>query len=291
MHYQQDAISNYIYSGEYHQKYNQIQVYRQPNQRMQPEQQQQMELQQLKQKNIEQEALIQYYVYEDFQNLINLIYSYQAVKKHFKNHPGHPAIILSKNKIKLQLNISNSIHSDLYQTNKNSQDQTILKVQKQNVKSIIKKMGNDIQMNDLDKESQAYLEQYIKYSLGDYVELKQFELEKTNWDYNFNQGVLDKVLPQISYVDEQIRSLRQRKCYNIPTAQQIKLKAKEYERLTESKLLINYPQNSYNYRSPQRQDNQKFSQENAKQQFKQFTNISQSLIFSSGSRTQKQQQY
>ncbi|CAK64860.1 unnamed protein product (macronuclear) [Paramecium tetraurelia] len=291
MHNHQDAISKYMYSDDSHYKYNQNQAYRLQNQGMIQQEQQQMEFQKQKYQNIEQqEALIQYYVYEDFQNLINLLYSYQVVKRHFKSQPRHPAIILSKNKIMLQLSISNSIHSDLYQTNKSYQDQNILKKEKENVKSMIKKMRNDIQNNDLDKESEAYLELYIKYSMGDHIEFKQFELQKMNQDYNFNQGVLDKIFPQISYVDEQIKSLRQRKYYNIPSVQQIKIKAQEYERLTENKLLINYPLNNYNYRSPQKQDYHNFQLENPKYQFNQFTNISQSLI-SSSSQTQKKQQY
>ncbi|CAD8118857.1 unnamed protein product [Paramecium primaurelia] len=65
-----------------------------------------------RQKQQQEKALIEYYVYEDIQNLINLLYSRKAIHEYFQNDPNNPIVILSNNKVILQLNLSSGIHKD-----------------------------------------------------------------------------------------------------------------------------------------------------------------------------------
>ncbi|CAD8109095.1 unnamed protein product [Paramecium primaurelia] len=291
MQNQQDSLTPFINNSRAYNFINNYDyAYKQNNLKFMQSQNQEYEIQKQKQNNDEEQVLIQYYVYQDFQNLINLLYSYQAVKNYFIDQPYHSAIILSRNKIILQLNISNSIHYDLQQTNKNTSGQDTLEKEKKNVKNILYNMKNDLNMKDLDNECLGYLNIYTQNSLAEYVQIKQIPLEQSNINYNFNQNVLDKVLPQISFLDEQIKQLRQRKQYHIPSESQIKQKAKEYQKITYNKLLINYPRNNYNLRSPSKQDYMSFQYEIEKSPKKQ-SNISKSQIYSTDSRYSKNNEF
>ncbi|CAD8130923.1 unnamed protein product [Paramecium sonneborni] len=78
------------------------------------------------QQNVKQEeALIEFYVYQDLQNLINLLFSREAVLEHLQNDQNNPMVTLSNNKVILQFNLSSGIHQDLknqYQHNRQLSD-------------------------------------------------------------------------------------------------------------------------------------------------------------------------
>ncbi|CAD8178955.1 unnamed protein product [Paramecium pentaurelia] len=143
---------------------------------------------------------IQYYVYEDLQNFVNLLYSLIAVKEYFKENPSHPMIFICRNKIILQLNISNSIHTDLinYALLNNNQIKyqfDLIIIQKYIEVSFIKRKKNAKKIINqfkllLGDEYQLHVDNYISNSLNDELSMKLLSIEKldiqTSPDQNQN---------------------------------------------------------------------------------------------------------
>ncbi|CAD8124546.1 unnamed protein product [Paramecium sonneborni] len=274
-HHHKDEISNLM-----NRQQNQYRAYSQNpqmfyNQTMISPQKKQVQTELLLQTNNEQQILIQYYVYQDFQNLINLLYSLEAVKNYFQNQPNHPLITLSRNKIILQLNISNTIHYDQYVSHKSSSNIKTLNDQKENVQKMIKNIKLD-----LDFECQNYLDSYQENSLKQIVTINQIQQQKSFQNYNFNQNILQSIIPQISIVDQRIQLLRQSKQSYIPSESEVKQKAKEYQQLTLNKLSINYP-NFKDKTELSHQEDSLSSYINDQSQSKYNQHLSQSAVMSS----------
>ncbi|CAK73912.1 unnamed protein product (macronuclear) [Paramecium tetraurelia] len=187
------------------------------------------QLQQQQQPNLEEEqAIIQYYVYEDFQNFLNLLYSFQAVKEFFKKNPEHILIKISENKLLTQMNLSNSIHYDLQMTSKHPKQIECLQKNKKALKSQIR----EVCPQEFEKEIKFYEE----YCLNEKVSIKRLELKATQLKANFNEGVLQQILPQIQTVENKVNYIRKNKKYQIPSIQDMKKIAEQYKDQTNQKL-------------------------------------------------------
>ncbi|CAD8102346.1 unnamed protein product [Paramecium sonneborni] len=207
----------------------------------------------------QQQAQTQYFVYQDLQNIINLLYSLQAVNKFFKDQgqDDHPMIKLSRNKVILQLNLSNAIHYDLL-----SQEESlkILKQAKIEALSILTQLEPEL------KEFENFIKIYKENCFSSKIVLNPQNLEKTELEANFNQNVLSKILSSIQSVDQEIKALQQSD-YKVPDAKEVKKKANEYKKLTIQSLQNNF-QNDQNKLQQQylnqnnNNKNQKGDQEN-----------------------------
>ncbi|CAK83658.1 unnamed protein product, partial (macronuclear) [Paramecium tetraurelia] len=179
------------------------------------------------------QAEIQYYIYQDLQNIINLIQSRKAVLEHFKNDPNHGMITQSNNKLILQLNLSNAIHSEQQQIYK-EQPQLIEFLQKERNKAyeILEKIidNNDQLLNSNQNNDYFipyYLQKYkLRYAKQEFKLEDQFPLQDTNQVAKFDEGVLQNMISSISNVDNQIQQIRMNKSYRVPDPNEIQLKAK-----------------------------------------------------------------
>ncbi|CAD8108046.1 unnamed protein product [Paramecium primaurelia] len=193
-------------------------------------------IQQEESNEIDQSELkeIQYYVYEDLQNFVNLLYSLIAVKEHFKENPSHPMIVICRNKIILQLNISNSIHTDLINQYKNTLKQ-ILQKEKQNAKKII----NQFKLL-LGDEYQLHIDNYISNSLNDELSMKSLSIEKldiqTSPDQNQNIYSFPLGIDNQKIFSHWMKS----KTYNSKTFDSFIFKAISYKQITEIKIMANF---------------------------------------------------
>ncbi|CAD8198208.1 unnamed protein product [Paramecium pentaurelia] len=183
----------------------------------------------------EEQALIQYYVYQDLQNFINLLYSMKAIQQYFANEPNHPAITLSINKVILQLNISNSIHYDLDKEHKGIQAQHCIIEERYKVQNMLKSF-----YNEFGQGQQQLINNYIQNSLQQKVSIKQLALQQTQ-DFVFNQNLLNQLIPQVEVIEQQIQHIKQAKYYRIPDQQEIKNKAIDFQNQTKYKLQNIYP--------------------------------------------------
>ncbi|CAK92234.1 unnamed protein product (macronuclear) [Paramecium tetraurelia] len=193
------------------------------------------------------QAEIQFYIYSDLQNLINLIYSREAVLEYFKNDPNHSMITQSNNKLILQLNLSNAIHIDQQQIYK-EQPQLFEFLQKERNKAykILEKIidNNDQLQNDHQKNDDVipkYLKEYKQQYAKQEFKWESFPLQKTNQVAKFDEGVLQKMISSIQNVDNQIEQIRMNKSYRVPDQNEIQLKANDYYKMTQALLKENFP--------------------------------------------------
>ncbi|CAK57393.1 unnamed protein product (macronuclear) [Paramecium tetraurelia] len=107
---------------------------------VQYQQYQRMQLKQM-QTQIKNQVQTQFYVDENQQNFINLLYSLRIVNEHFKGQKKPPMVIICRNKVILQINLSNSIHYDL-----GSQKDTgeMLAKEKNNAMNILNQLEPDL---------------------------------------------------------------------------------------------------------------------------------------------------
>ncbi|CAD8060829.1 unnamed protein product [Paramecium primaurelia] len=194
----------------------------------------QTQTQSYQKEQLQDQAQIQYYIFEDFQNLINLLYSLQTVSEYFKNDPNNEIVTLCRNKVISQLNISNLIHYDIQQNYKDPKYQQLIKREKQKVKEIISQLPYPIQ-------NSKYLNLYYQNSLSDQIKCKQQQLEKINIAPNFNQQVVSQIFSSMQLIDRNLGQIKQQNYYPIPTKNDILAKAEQYEILTQSKLESNFP--------------------------------------------------
>ncbi|CAD8097655.1 unnamed protein product [Paramecium sonneborni] len=191
----------------------------------------QQQEQQYKSINQQQEqALILYYIYEDFQNFLNLLYSFQAVKQHFRKDPQNIMVQICENKLLTQMNLSNAIHLDLQRNSGNDNLQIFLINNKKYLKSQISQIKNQ------SPELISYIQYYEQYCLCDKVEMLKKELVPVQLKANFNEKVLQQIIPQIQAVDKRVNQIRQTKNYQIPNMQMMKQRAEQYKQETISKL-------------------------------------------------------
>ncbi|CAD8091231.1 unnamed protein product [Paramecium primaurelia] len=213
---------------ETQQSYNQTQIYKQQQQ--------------------QEEALIEYYVYQDLQNLINLLYSRKAIHEYFQDDPTNPLVILSNNKVILQLNLSSGIHTDLQYQYKNelknklkNEKSIALQTLKYVAQELMNQGGTQNQHQDPTKD---YLNQFIQNYEDDKLHLNQFQLQSTNYVPQFNEQVLSKIISSIQVVDHQTNQVRQNGSYQKPTQQQLLDRAYVYFHMTKQKLNQINPQNN-----------------------------------------------
>ncbi|CAD8162474.1 unnamed protein product [Paramecium pentaurelia] len=250
--------------------------YKYPNSSTFDKQQQQCQTQNYRLSEKQEQAQIQYYIYEDLQNIINLIYQRNAILEYFRDDPGHDMVILSNNKLILQLNLSSSIHFDQTQYYKKQQSQLykFLQDERQKAYKILEKLFDDndqtknyksnqkINLDDhlnKNKEIKDYLKKYKQdYEKQDFS-LNQFKQQPTNLVPKFNEGVLSKIISSIQTVDSQVDQIRNTQYYKTPNQYEIQSKAKQYQENTKIKLQDLF-QNQNN--QMKNQDNQKINQSN-----------------------------
>ncbi|CAK58109.1 unnamed protein product (macronuclear) [Paramecium tetraurelia] len=183
---------------------------------------------------------IEYYVYEDLQNFVNLLYSLKAVKEHFKEYPSHPMIVLSRNKVILQLNLSNAIHYDLISQYKDNLKKVLLK-EKEHAKNII----NQFKLI-LGDEYQQHIDYFLSNVLNEKISMKNLNLEKVEESNcrseNLNIHLFDQALESQKIFSHWIKS----KTYHSNTFDSFIFKAICYKQTTEIKLLSNFPASSLN---------------------------------------------
>ncbi|CAD8042891.1 unnamed protein product [Paramecium primaurelia] len=202
----------------------------------------------------QEEALIEYYVYQDVQNLINLLYSRKAVLEHFQNIQNNPIVTLSNNKIILQLNLSNGIHRDLQQQYSNNfQLKTKLisekKIALYTLKKVVQSLENQVTSQNGQQEFmyindpvKQYLNEFIKKYEFEQFDSNQIELLETNQVAQFNEQVLQTIISSIQSIDAQTNQIRQNGSNYKPTQQELINRAEQYYYMTKDKLNQIYPQ-------------------------------------------------
>ncbi|CAD8165019.1 unnamed protein product [Paramecium octaurelia] len=188
------------------------------------------------------QAQIQYYVYQDLQYVINLLYQMKAVAQHFKNSE-HTMVKLCNNKLMLQLNISFGIHLDqLQQSQRNETNFYFLKAQKNNafmiLESIIQKMSDN--EKELLKEQLECIQNYMTNCLGPQYNWRQYQLKATNMTPQFNDQVLQQLINSIQQVDNQVTHIKENSNSSFPL-EQIERTAQQFERKTQEQLNRNFP--------------------------------------------------
>ncbi|CAD8185231.1 unnamed protein product [Paramecium octaurelia] len=183
------------------------------------------------QEQIKNQIQTQFYVYEDLQNFINLLYSLKVVNEHFKGQKNLPMVKICRNKVVLQMNLSNSIHYDL-----GSQKDTaeILAKEKNQAMNILNQLEPEL------NEFQDYIKWYKENCLSQNIHLEQQKLEDTNMAANFNQNVLSQIIPAINSMDQKVQNVQDQEKFIAPELNQIKEKAKKYQDFTRESLQKNH---------------------------------------------------
>ncbi|CAD8194905.1 unnamed protein product [Paramecium pentaurelia] len=197
-----------------------------------------------KQSQQQEQALIQYYIYQDLQNLINLIQSRKAVLDYFQNDLNHPMVTSSNNKILLQLNLSNGIHFD--QQKQYSKDKTLtdfLKEQRKKAYEILKQVidNKDNLINKGDSLYQSLQTYKSKYQNSQFGLNEEYQLQPTQQDNKFDQNVLSKIISSIQTVDFDINQIQG--YFPVPSQKEILQKANDYQNKAKQKLIENFPKN------------------------------------------------
>ncbi|CAD8182501.1 unnamed protein product [Paramecium octaurelia] len=191
---------------------------------------------------------IQYYIYQDLQNTINLMYARKAVLEYFKNNPTHEMITQSNNKLILQLNLSNTIHFDQQQQYK-EQPQLLkfLKEERSKAYKILEKMidNNGLFLNrnqSNDDVVPKYFKEYKqRYAKQEFKMNDQIPLQQTNQVTTFDEGVLSNIISSIQNTDNQIDQIRRNKSYKVPDPNEILQKANDYYKKAQGQLKNNFP--------------------------------------------------
>ncbi|CAK87546.1 unnamed protein product (macronuclear) [Paramecium tetraurelia] len=186
-----------------------------------------------KQQQLQDQALIQYYIFEDYQNLINLIYSLQTVNEFFKDDPDNEMVVLCRNKVINQLNLSNTIHLDIQETYKDQDYAYFIKQEKQKVKELVSHLPPNIQ-------NSIYLQMYSQRSLSENIQSTHQELEKM--DSSFISNVVSQIFSSMHIVDQKVSQIQSQKYYKIPSPYDVLDKAQQYQSLTQIKLEASYGQ-------------------------------------------------
>ncbi|CAD8195812.1 unnamed protein product [Paramecium pentaurelia] len=189
-------------------------------------------IQKLDQTLVQNQILTQFYVYQDLQNFVNLLYSLKEVNHFFKEQKNHAMVKLCRNKVILQMNLSNCIHYDLLQQNGSS---SILLNEKKNAVSLLKQLEPELE------EFKQYIQWYQTNCLNEDVNLKQQHLEDIQIVANFNQNVLSQIIPAINSMDEQVKNLQGQKQFIAPNINQIREKAIKFKDHTRESLGKNFP--------------------------------------------------
>ncbi|CAD8127813.1 unnamed protein product [Paramecium sonneborni] len=227
------------------------------------------------QSQIQQQLEIRYYVYQDLQNIINLIYSRNAVLEHFQNYPNHPMVTLSNNKLLLQLNLSNAIQLDqTQQYQRESNLSNYLKQERQKAYTILNKViietksshqnssqiikNNEIELgyvNNEDSIQTALIEYSNDYKNGNFKLNKQYKLQETGLVGKFDESVLSKIISSIQNVDSKINQLRNGQRYDPLTEEDILQTAKKYKKNAEKKLKENFTEKVPQLINPEEEKN------------------------------------
>ncbi|CAK81352.1 unnamed protein product (macronuclear) [Paramecium tetraurelia] len=169
---------------------------------------------------------------------MNLLYSLKIIQDCFPTQPDHPAIIMGKKKLTLQLNISNSIHFDLERTHMNQQALQCIQKERNNVIGMFRTFEKE-----LHPEQQWFLRMYKENNLSQSVNIKQLPFAQTQ-EFTFNENLLNQLIPQVEQIDQQIQNVKQAKYYHVPSEQEIKKNAEQFQAMTLTKVLLSYPKNS-----------------------------------------------
>ncbi|CAD8094686.1 unnamed protein product [Paramecium sonneborni] len=184
---------------------------------------------------------IQYYIYEDLQNLVNLLYSFKAVNEHFKNNLKHPMITVSRNKIILQLNLSNGIYLDLQQQYQKNPFKYVLLEEKKNALKIINQFAQALGI-----DYQSYIDYFKSNSLSEIISFKQQNLEKVTFSGSSNSQQTTNIFLQTQKNEKIFSHWINSKTYNSKSFDSFIFKAISYKQLTEIKLLSNFPISNQN---------------------------------------------
>ncbi|CAD8094044.1 unnamed protein product [Paramecium sonneborni] len=196
--------------------------------------QRQAQKQLFKQEQLQDSALIQYYIFEDYQNLINLIYSLITVQNYFENDPNNQVVALSRNKIVAQLNLSNTLHQDLQSKYISKQHQQFIKQERKKVLDFISHLPSEIR-------NSQYLQTYKINSLSDNVKSAFQQLEHISITPNFNQNVVAQTVQSMQLIDQRINQITSSNHYNVPSFNDVQLKANQYQNITQKKLEASFP--------------------------------------------------
>ncbi|CAD8162527.1 unnamed protein product [Paramecium pentaurelia] len=183
---------------------------------------------------LQDQALIQYYIFEDYQNLINLIYSLQTVNDYFKDDPNNEMVILCRNKVISQLNLSNTIHQDIQETYKDSKYQQFITKEKQKVKEMVSHLPPNVQ-------DSIYLEMYKQNSLSEKIISSYQRLEKMDITPNFDNQVVSQIFSSMQLIDQKVNQIQSQNHYTVPSYNDVIEKAKQYQNLTLQKLEVSIP--------------------------------------------------
>ncbi|CAD8062979.1 unnamed protein product [Paramecium primaurelia] len=183
---------------------------------------------------LQDQALIQYYIFEDYQNLINLIYSLQTVNDYFKDDPNNEMVILCRNKVISQLNLSNTIHQDIQETYKNSNYQQFISKEKQKVKEMVSHLPPNV------KDS-IYLQMYKQNSLSEKIISSYQRLEEMDITPNFDNQVVSQIFSSMQLIDQKVNQIQSQNHYTVPSYKDVIEKAKQYQNLTQQKLEVSIP--------------------------------------------------
>ncbi|CAD8182499.1 unnamed protein product [Paramecium octaurelia] len=215
----------------------------------------------------QEQVEIQYFIYQDLQNLINIIYQRKAVLEFFKNNPTHEMITQSNNKLILQLNLSKAIHFDQYQQYKEQpQLFKFLREERSKAYTILNEMiDNKDQFLKGNQSNEVVIPTYLKkykeqYKTQDFKMNDQIPLQETNQVAKFDEGILQKIISSIQNTDNQIDQIRRNKSYKVPDQKEILQNANNYYNWTSQQLKQNFsmlnPQDSQNTK----QDNSQYKQ-------------------------------
>ncbi|CAK69829.1 unnamed protein product (macronuclear) [Paramecium tetraurelia] len=144
-------------------------------------------------------------------------------------------VILSRNKVIIQLNISNSIHYDLQQRYKDPKYKKLIQNEKQKVKEQIYKFPNDIKYS-------TYLNHYQHNSLCDQIQHNPLQIDQIRTPTNFNQHVVSQIFSSMQSMDKKVTQLKSSNQYSVPKQEEVLAKARQYYSQTQNKLYANYPQ-------------------------------------------------
>ncbi|CAD8052180.1 unnamed protein product [Paramecium sonneborni] len=169
----------------------------------------QIQSQQQKSKNTEmnsQQEYIKYTVRQDFLNVIGIAVDYNTVLEKFQNDTKQDELLkVMQNRLILQVNLSNSIHSDLYHQFKNSPNmQQLLKAEKEQAKKNLKLL-------DQEKFYQAtivLLKKYEENCLVDQPIIKHEALNLITCQPQFNPETIGKVIGSINTTDQKYQDIQ-----------------------------------------------------------------------------------
>ncbi|CAD8148841.1 unnamed protein product [Paramecium pentaurelia] len=189
---------------------------------------------------------IQYYIFQDLENVLCLIGELEQTIHTLQNQDDYKQSYLpiATNKTILQANISNGIHLDQYyqhnKTHKNFLEECNNKA-RQIFEEVKKKKG----INATDPKIQEICDFYLNKNLKAENSFYQLPLLPVSREAQFNQQALEKVIWGTQTVNNQLNDL-QNSNYQPPTVKQILEKINQRKKYCEEQLIKNFGINQQN---------------------------------------------